>query len=413
LWTWDRVFQTFHTQQPGASFVGANLIDIEFSQCNLTNANFSDARMRKVFFYEVDLTGANLKKGKLVSSLFSDSVLNNIDLEFAYLVKAQIFQCTCLNVNFSNADMTEINIGITDVRNSNFSNALLKHSRLGRNNFRQSDFTGANLQNAHFYTSNLSNVNFANVKSLNTVRFSSNTFLRTILNAGIELKNSDITDECTEFLEIIDLIENVPVIQPVQMINKFDKINAFDFIMYGEEKISDVPDGNVIFYIKDQTQGFSYPRDAISDGYDDIDSLFIACNQKSKHLSVSMSEAKLGVVYYRLNITIPIFIEIGQIKALLASNHKEWFLEMTSEIEEFTSSMQLLHEDEYTGNNIFNDELDAVSKDHCQLGTRQNIYKLSPLKFLTEVRISPKKNVAKSVKHFKNTRLNTTQKKSP
>lgn len=395
----------------GVSFVGANLNNIAFHNCDLTNANFSNARMRKVLFSGVNLTGANFQNGKLVSSLFSGSILNESNLEYAYLIKAQIFRCACSNVNFSNADMTESNIGLTDVENSNFSNVLLKNSILRGNNFQQSNFTGANLQNAYFHTSNLSRVNFANVKSLDTVRFSSVTFLKTILNAGIEVKNSDITDECTEFLEIIELKDNVPVLQTVQMINEFDTINAFDFIMYGEDKISNVPDDNVIFYIKEQKQGFSYPREAISDGYNDIDSLFIACSQKAKSASVSISEAKLGVVYYRLNISIPIFIEIGQMKALLASNHKEWFLEMTSEIEEFTSSIQLLHEDIHIRNiNIFNRRMNAVSKDHCQSGTRQTIYKLSPLQFIKPDKSHNKSVAKKSVKRFKNTRLNKTQK---
>jgi hypothetical protein len=50
--------------------------------------------------------------------------------------------------------------------------------------------------------------------------------------------------------------------------------------MYSPIAITEVPDDNVIFYIAGQEQGFVYPREELLKGFNDSDSLFIACDNE-------------------------------------------------------------------------------------------------------------------------------------
>jgi hypothetical protein len=74
---------------------------------------------------------------------------------------------------------------------------------------------------------------------------------------------------------------DIPILETKRLINSsFDKVNAFDLLMYSPIAITEVPDDNVIFYIAGQEQGFVYPREELLKGFNDSDSLFIACDNE-------------------------------------------------------------------------------------------------------------------------------------
>jgi hypothetical protein len=101
-------------------------------------------------------------------------------------------------------------------------------------------------------------------------------------------------------------------------------------------------------------------------------------------------------IFYRINITLPMFVPIGNMKALLASNHKEWFLDATSKREEFTGTIHLLRDNDNYTRNLFGHKMNSTSRDHCQANTNQTIYELLPVIFIS-VNKSVKTRVKKSV----------------
>jgi hypothetical protein len=99
------------------------------------------------------------------------------------------------------------------------------------------------------------------------------------------------------------------------------------------------------------------------------------------------------------------FINLKDMIEVLSTNHKEWLIQDTGKIEKFTASILNIYDKysiEKTGyftgadgqrvaysHNIMNQRLNTVSSDHCQDGTTQRIYKLTPIKLtIPPIRLS-------------------------
>ena len=159
----------------------------------------------------------------------------------------------------------------------------------------------------------------------------------------------------------------VQSITPIQIVNAFDKNNVFDFI-HGSIPISDVVDDNVIFYIQNQFQGLSFPRDALQSAYNDRSSIFVSCNHIVPRGAVSIETVIPYHLFFRINLTMTLFVPIDSMKSLLASNHKEWYIKDTGNIINYSASVKVVCDN--SNLNIFGEEVQLVSTDHCQRGTQ-------------------------------------------
>jgi hypothetical protein len=125
-----------------------------------------------------------------------------------------------------------------------------------------------------------------------------------------------------------------------------------------------------------------YPRQQLINAYNENSSLYIACNKISLS-SVPIKIVKIDNVFVRINLSMNFFINLVDMEELLSTKHIEWFLEATDDKEQFTASILNVYGNDKQGRNIFNNTINIVSSDHCQDRTNQVIYKLSPIKFIT------------------------------
>jgi hypothetical protein len=88
-----------------------------------------------------------------------------------------------------------------------------------------------------------------------------------------------------------------------------------------------------------------------------------------------------------------VFVSIDSIKDLLVSKHKEWYIKRTEVEEEFISSIEVVYDRGEM--NIFGEELNIVSRDHCQSGTNQIISVLSPVTLVLRGGVMSKKRFRK------------------
>lgn len=86
-------------------FFSAELSDAEFDKCNLQNAVFSGANLRRSMFNECDMKGCGLSEADCRGSVFQHCNLSAADLNGANFVLGYLVRSNCENANFSNASM--------------------------------------------------------------------------------------------------------------------------------------------------------------------------------------------------------------------------------------------------------------------------------------------------------------------
>jgi uncharacterized protein YjbI with pentapeptide repeats len=261
----------------------------------------------------------------------------------------------------SNTYGYKANLTGANLTDSNLEDAFLKDAVLRSANLTRSNLTNTNLLNANLTNANLTNANTTNVN---------------IRGATLDGATHNIYSIETQNL-LNKISSKVVALEPIRIVDTFDKIKVYDFVD-GEILKKDVDDDNVIFYIENQKQGISYPRDNLEQAYDNRSSIFVSCSGISQS-AVNIANVKPNILYFRINLTMTVFVSIDSIKDLLESKHKEWYIKRTEVEEEFISSIEVVYDRGEM--NIFGEELNIVSRDHCQSGTNQIISVLSPVEF--------------------------------
>ena len=321
-----------------ADLEGSNLERVSLNRANLRHANLSN-----IYAYKAVLSGANLTDADIEDIFLQDAMLKS-----ANLTRANLFNANLINANLTNANLTNANLSNTNLTNANLTNA---------------DLTNANLTNSNLTNANLTNANTTNVN---------------IRGAILDGASHNIYSQETQKLQTIISSSSVTPIETIRIVDTFDKVNVYDFVD-GEILKKDVGDENVIFYIENQKQGISYPRINLQDAYDDRSSIFVSCKNQSLN-AVNIGNVKPNILYFRINLTVTVFVSINSIKDLLVSRHKEWYIRRTDVEEEFIASIEVVYDRDEM--NIFGEELNIVSRDHCQSGTNQKISVLSPVEFI-------------------------------
>ena len=326
-----------------ADLEGSNL-----ERISLNRANFRHANLSNIYGYKAVLSGANLKDTDNENVFLKDAILKS-----ANLTRSNLFNANLINANLTNANLTNANLTNANLSNTNLTNADLTNADLTNANLTYADLTNANLTNA-----NTTNVN--------------------IRGAILDGATHDIYSKETEQLLKMVSSSSITPIETIRIVDTFDKVNVYDFVD-GEILKENVDDDNVIFYIENQHQGISYPRDNLEQAYDDRSSLFVSCSGISQS-AVNIANVKPNILYFRINLTMTVFVSFDSIKDLLASKHKEWYIRRTDVEEEFIASIEVVYDRDEM--NIFGEELNIVSRDHCQSGTNQKISVLTPVEFI-------------------------------
>ena len=326
-----------------ADLEGSNLERVSLNRANLRHANLSN-----IYAYKAVLSGANLTDADIEDIFLQDAMLKSANLTRANLFNANLINANLTNANLTNANLTNANLSNTNLTNANLTNA---------------DLTNANLTNSNLTNANLTNANTTNVN---------------IRGAILDGASHNIYSQETQKLQTIISSSSVTPIETIRIVDTFDKVNVYDFVD-GEILKKDVGDENVIFYIENQKQGISYPRINLQDAYDDRSSIFVSCKNQSLN-AVNIGNVKPNILYFRINLTVTVFVSINSIKDLLVSRHKEWYIRRTDVEEEFIASIEVVYDRDEM--NIFGEELNIVSRDHCQSGTNQKISVLSPVEFI-------------------------------
>ena len=113
---------------------------VNWSGCNLTNANMSGFD-----FGGANLSGATLTNANMSGSSFAGAA----NLSFAILVNANLSNAVLYaylnNSNFTGANLTNAVMNGSQANDANFTNAALTNAAIASVGLKRSNFTGANL----------------------------------------------------------------------------------------------------------------------------------------------------------------------------------------------------------------------------------------------------------------------------
>ena len=351
-------FDFTNSDLQGMSFKGANLETAIFENVNLEHVNFVGANLKNANLKNANLEGANLCGANMEGADFRRAKLKWVNMDGGILSNALFNRANMRNTNLSNtfchrANFTGANMTYCVLENAFCEEAILKSANLRGSILKNTNFRNANLTNANTIDTNLYGI---------------------ILDGAT---HNIYSIETQRLLEKITSSAIIPM-ATIRMVNTFDKENVLDFVD-GEISIDEISDKDVIFYIKNQKQGITYPRSNLQQAYNDRSSIFVSCSKNSAS-AVNILNLKPNRIFFRINLTITVFVSIDSIKLLLLSKQKEWYIKRTDEEEEFIASIEVVYDRGEL--NIFGEELNIVSKDHCQAGTNQKICELSPVEFI-------------------------------
>jgi uncharacterized protein YjbI with pentapeptide repeats len=189
----------------------AALHDLDFSQANISNAEFRSA----------DLTRTNLSGAKAWNANFEGAILDHVDLAGALLMRANLVGASITGTDFSGADLKQAHLTAANGSDSLFTLARLEMvdflgaTLVGADfklaSVRAADFAAASLENADFTEaklfatvfseSNLTNTDFTNSE------MGSNLFCRVDMRTVRGLETVDYRRPCTIGVDTIILSE--------------------------------------------------------------------------------------------------------------------------------------------------------------------------------------------------------------
>jgi len=204
----------------GWNFSEQNLTWAQFSSATLTNANFAGANLTWAHFNNATLTNVNFTNENLTSARFYKASLTNTDFTGANLTSAYFHAATLTNANLTNATINNAYFGGTvscgftkeqlystksykekilvgidfssnDMNNWDFNSQNLASAGFDHSTLTDANFTGANLTSANFYYATLTDTNFTGA-NLTSANFNHIT-LTNVNFAFSDLRGADMT----------------------------------------------------------------------------------------------------------------------------------------------------------------------------------------------------------------------------
>lgn len=183
-----------------ADFSNTELVDADFSNANLTGVNFNGATLCGANFKNANLSHANLKGAiiwdvnfsctnftntifdentipigkwhkiweivnqggegaQLADEYFVEANLSGANLTGANLINASLWDANLSSINLTNANLTNAVLSRSNLTDANLTGANLENARLHKANFQGANLEGVNFKNADFYQANLEDAN--------------------------------------------------------------------------------------------------------------------------------------------------------------------------------------------------------------------------------------------------------------
>lgn len=225
-------------------------------------------------------------------------------------------------------------------------------------------------------------------------------YVRLLLEEGADpdLRNNQgqraadfTTDE--EILELLDMgsmedsdgeapppVLPLPPIAPVEAVVPEGEVPKADTV-FEVAMVSDTPmaqfleeggDDAVVFHYEQQVIGM--PRSVMVSAYNDKSAIHYECTAE-KGLSVRPDDV-VDAPYYSLSTTFQAFVPVPDMLKILGSKHKHWKLTKGRTLP-FTASRQAISSN--TIRTIDGEELNLISRDHCQAGTDKTVFSATPV----------------------------------
>lgn len=125
-----------------SSFEKADIMDVRFENCDLSNTNFSESTMHRVTFKNCKLLGIDFTKAYVKNVTFENCMLNlssfiepqlqKVKFANSSLQGANYYDCGLNNVEFHECDMNDIDFTQTSLAGIDLSTCLFEHMNLDR-----------------------------------------------------------------------------------------------------------------------------------------------------------------------------------------------------------------------------------------------------------------------------------------
>ncbi len=148
----------------GANFGGADLSRASFFRASLVECDFAGANLTDTVFYYADFSNAHLPGIDLSRCVITYSSFSGADLQSATLSGAVnlYWWSDFTRANLENAQLTGLQLNGARFRHANLKSANLTNTQLKQADFFDADLTGANFENA-----NVESAIFAGARGLN------------------------------------------------------------------------------------------------------------------------------------------------------------------------------------------------------------------------------------------------------
>lgn len=163
-----------HTNLKNSNFSESFLDNSNFNNCNLQSSNFYYAQMGNM-----KLENANMKNCNLVDANLTYAYLDSSNLEYSDLQNAKMQNCY-----LGNANLEHTNLAYADLKNAYLWKANLKKSNLSDTNMQKADLLDAHLENADLRETNLENAN------LRSAYFNNAELIKVIINKETDCTNT-------------------------------------------------------------------------------------------------------------------------------------------------------------------------------------------------------------------------------
>jgi uncharacterized protein YjbI with pentapeptide repeats len=149
-----------------ADFSDVDLTGANFANATLSNANLTGANLTNTNFNGASLIGASLSSAQLNQTQFQGGALGGVeqdqaaDLSYAYAMSCSFEQCNLYGVNFGGATIIECNFKSAPLSEADFSNAYLPNA-----DFKDSTLQGVKFDGAFMVECDLTNADLSPTQS--------------------------------------------------------------------------------------------------------------------------------------------------------------------------------------------------------------------------------------------------------
>ncbi len=205
----------------GADLASEVLVNVDFSEVNLSRANLSEANL-----FRANLSEANLFRANLSEANLSEANLSEANLSEANLSEANLPGANLSGVDLSYADLSRADLSYADLSRADLSYADLSYTDLSYADLSNANLSSVDLSNANLSGANLSGCTLINATLINSKLIEANLATAKITRVdflGVSLKDAMLFPEIIlsvrpkligkQIEKVAELLESVEYIQ--------------------------------------------------------------------------------------------------------------------------------------------------------------------------------------------------------